>query len=71
MGSEMEQIFQETLLRKSEVLQRIGLSNSTFYNRIKDGVIKPGVPMGPRLRGWPQSEIAQYIQSCIAARGEK
>jgi predicted DNA-binding transcriptional regulator AlpA len=65
------QNFQEILLRKQEVLKRTGLSNSTLYNRIKEGVIKPGVPMGPRLKGWPQSEIAQYIQSCIAARGEK
>ena len=58
----------KALLRKREVLKRTGLSNSTFYNRIKQGVIKPGVPMGPRLRGWPESEIDGYIQSCIQAR---
>ncbi len=64
----MEQIRQESLLRKPEALRRVGLSNSTFYNRIKEGIIKPGVPMGPRLKGWPESEIAQYIQACIDAR---
>ena len=61
----------ETLLRKREVLRITGLSNSTFYNRIKEGVIPSGVPIGPRLKGWPASEIDAYIQSCIAQRDNK
>jgi predicted DNA-binding transcriptional regulator AlpA len=58
----------ETLLRKREVLRITGLSNSTFYSRIKDGVIPRGVPIGPRLKGWPASEIDAYVQSCITQR---
>ena len=61
----------EALLRKREVLRITGLSNSTFYNRIKEGVIPPGVPIGPRLKGWPASEIQAFIQSCIDARDNK
>ncbi|TAG47996.1 MAG: AlpA family transcriptional regulator [Betaproteobacteria bacterium] len=61
----------ETLLRKREVLRITGLSNSTFYNRIKDGVIPRGVPIGPRLKGWPASEIDAYVQSCIALRNSQ
>lgn len=71
----MQQLIQEALvtkheilLRKREVLRMTGLSNSTFYNRIKEGVLKPGVPIGPRMKGWPASEIDAYIQSCIAQR---
>ena len=64
----MAQFLNEALLRKREVLKLIGLSNSSIYNRIQAGVIKRGVPMGPRLKGWPASEIQAYIQSCIAAR---
>ena len=67
----MTQFLQEALLRKREVLRLLGISNGTFYNRIQAGVIKPGVPMGPRLKGWPRSEIQEYIQSCIAARDNK
>ena len=67
----MINLLQEALLRKREVLRLTGWSNSTFYNRIKEGVIKPGVPIGPRMKAWPASEIQAYIQSCIAARGEK
>lgn len=58
----------ETLLRKREVLRITGLSNSTFYNRIKEGLIPRGVPIGPRLKGWPASEIDAFVQSCIAQR---
>lgn len=68
MEFKMSQLVREALLRKHEVLRLTGLSNSTFYNRIKDGVIPPGVPMGPRLKGWPASEIDAYIKSCIEAR---
>ena len=66
----MALILQEALLRKRAVLKLTGWSNSTFYNRIKEGVIKPGVPIGPRMKAWPASEIQAYIHSCIAARDE-
>ena len=61
----------ETLLRKREVLRITGLSNSTFYVRVKEGVIPRGVPIGPRIKGWPASEIDAYVQSCIAQRDMK
>ncbi|MCX7279947.1 MAG: AlpA family phage regulatory protein [Burkholderiales bacterium] len=62
---------QQALLRKREVLKLLGISNSSFYAYIKKGLIKPGVPIGPRLRGWPESEILGFIESCIAARDQK
>jgi len=68
MGFKMTQFLQEALLRKHEVIRLLGICNSTFYARIQAGIIKPGVPMGPRLKGWPRSEIQEYIASCIAAR---
>lgn len=60
----------ETLLRKREVLRILGLSNSCFYARIKAGVLPRGVPIGPRLKGWPASEIDAYVQTCIAQRDD-
>lgn len=59
------------LLRKQEACGRLGISNSSFYVYIQNGWIKPGVPIGPRLKGWPEDEIDAYIQSCIAKRDEK
>lgn len=67
----MAQFSQEALLRKPEVLKLTGLSNSSLYNYIKAGKLKPGVPIGPRMRGWPASEIQEYVQSCINARDQK
>lgn len=67
----MAQISQESLLRKREILKLTGLSNSSFYNYIRAGILKPGVPIGPRLKGWPASEIQGYIQSCIASRDQR
>ena len=58
----------ETLLRRREVLRITGLSNSTLYSRIKEGTIPRGVPIGPRLKGWPASEIQKWVESCIAQR---
>lgn len=58
----------ESLLRKHEVLRLLGISNSSFYVFIKAGKIPSGVPIGPRMKGWPASEIETYIQSCIAKR---
>ena len=64
----MEITNQVTLLRTREVLKLTGLSNSSLYNYIKKGQIKPGVPLGPRMKAWPSTEIQAYIQSCIAQR---
>ena len=61
----------ETLLRKREVLRITGLSNSSLYVYIKRGLIKPGVPVGPRIRGWPETEINSFVAACIAARDQK
>jgi prophage regulatory protein len=61
----------EALLRKREVLRLLGISNSSFYAFIKAGKLPPGVPIGPRMKGWPASEIDAYIQSCIAKRDVK
>ena len=64
----MEEILRGALLRKPTILKLLGNSNSTFYNRINEGAIKPGVPIGKRIKAWPASEIQEYAQSCIDAR---
>lgn len=67
----MEQQFQEALIRKRRVLEMTGWSNSTLYNRIADGMFKPGVKVGPRMVAWPQSEVDAFIQARISERNEK
>lgn len=67
MASEIHQ----SLLRKREVLQITGWSNSTLYNRMSDGSFKRPVSIGPRLVAWPSSEVQAYVASCIAKRDGK
>jgi prophage regulatory protein len=56
------------MLRKKAVLQKLPFSNSTFYAYIKKGIIKPGVPIGPRMMAWPEDEIDAVVQSFIDKR---
>jgi len=58
----------ENLLRIKAAMARTGLTRSTFYNRIRAGAIPPGVPIAPRCKAWPESEIEAYVRTCIDAR---
>jgi len=46
-------------LRRKQVETRTGLSRSTIYQYIKDGVFPKPVPLGPRAVGW--LELADFL----------
>ncbi|MBE0624548.1 MAG: AlpA family transcriptional regulator [Burkholderiales bacterium] len=48
-------------LRRKQVETRTGLSRSTIYQYIKDGVFPKPVPLGPRAVGWLESEVSDWI----------
>ncbi|MHB1942819.1 MAG: helix-turn-helix transcriptional regulator [Acidiferrobacteraceae bacterium] len=48
-------------LRRKQVETRTGLSRSTIYQYIKDGVFPKPVPLGPRAVGWLESEVSEWI----------
>ena len=56
------------LLRFPEVRQRVGLSKSELYRRIKRGEFPRPVPLGQRARAWDSVEIDGWIRTCIEAR---
>ena len=64
----MSELVRRALIRKRQVLEMTGWSNSTLYKRIADGEFKPGVHIGPRMVAWPLAEVEAYIESRIAAR---
>lgn len=35
----------------------LGISRATFYRRLDDGTIAPGVKLGPNTRRWPKAYI--------------
>jgi len=58
----------ESLIRLREVKERVGLSRSAIYARIKIGTFPSPVPIGPRSIGFIASEIEQWIQARITDR---
>ena len=58
------------LLRKPVVLQALGLSNSTFYERIQTGLMPPGVSLGGRRVAWPDYEVEAVLKAMIAGKSQ-
>jgi prophage regulatory protein len=60
------------ILRFAQVEDRTGLKHSAIYERIGEGTFPRPVPLGPKARGWLESEITEWIEQRIAERdGEK
>lgn len=52
----------EKILRKPDVLERIGIKNSTLYEWIKRGGFPRQRILGPRAVGWRESDIEAWIE---------
>ena len=48
----------QRLIRFASVQETTGLSRSTIYVRIAEGMFPPAIPIGPRSVAWRESEIA-------------
>ena len=57
-----QSIYREpAFLRRKQVEARTGLSRSTIYQYVKDGVFPKPVPLGPRAVGWLESDVSVWI----------
>jgi prophage regulatory protein len=54
-----------TIERKAEVLNRLGLSRSTLYNKIQNGLWVPPISLGARAVGFIKHETDQLISAHI------
>ena len=54
-------------LRLPEVQRRTGLSRSTIYVRLEQGLFPRPVSLGGRAVGWIESEVDEWIRERIAA----
>ena len=59
---------QPQLTRKPEALARTGLSKSTLYNRINDGLFPSPISLGLRAVAFVASEVDTVIQAMIAEK---
>ncbi|MBO1518105.1 helix-turn-helix transcriptional regulator [Oceanisphaera pacifica] len=56
------------IIRLKEVMNKTGLSRSTIYRQIAEGVFPLSVSLGGKAKGWLESEVEAWILSRIAER---
>ena len=56
-----------TILRLPSVKESTGLSRSTIYARISQGIFPKPVKLGGRAVGWVQTEVQEWLQRQIEA----
>lgn len=61
----------QTIYRLSSVKFESGLSRSTIYLRIAQGLWTKPVSLGGRAVGWPASEVATLNASRIGGKSDK
>lgn len=53
------------ILRRPEVEKKTGLSRSTIYKYCSQGTFPSPICLGPRARGWVESDIDRWIDDKI------
>ncbi|MCU9846720.1 AlpA family transcriptional regulator [Defluviimonas sp. WL0024] len=56
------------ILRLPELKSLTGLSRSTIYAKIADGTFPVPIKLGARAVGWPEVEIAAWLEGRKADR---
>ena len=59
-----------TLLRRRHVEAESGLSRSTLYLRMSQGLWTTPVRIGPRAVGWPAGEVSALNAARIAGKSD-
>lgn len=59
-----------TVMRLPEVLAVLGVSRTTLYRWTQDGTFPRPITLGPRLVGWPASEVEDWVKNRQKDRDE-
>lgn len=59
------------IIRRQEVLELIGLSNTTIHNRIHEGLFPPPFSLGGNSVGWLNTEILQIQNAIVSSLPEE
>lgn len=57
-----------TIQRLLKAKEKLGISRSTFYAQIAQGLITKPIQIGLRAVGWPSNEIDAILNARIAGR---
>jgi len=64
-----ERIFyMNAFVRLQKVIEMMGMSRSTLYLRIKQGLMPPPVKLGERSSAWPEHEISAINAARLAQK---
>jgi prophage regulatory protein len=58
----------ERILRKPAVRDRVGLSDTTLWRRVRDGEFPQPIRIGKGLVGWLESEVDRWIAERAESR---
>jgi len=59
-----------TFLRLKKVIDAMGISRSTVYLRIRQGLMPPPVKIGERCSAWPNYEITAINAARVAQKSD-
>lgn len=51
-----------TLVRVNDAFNRLGMSKSSFYSKIKEGTIPPPIQISRRMAGYEAQEVDEVIK---------
>ena len=58
-----EPLTPESFVRLPDVIRHTGISRSTIYRRVADGVFPAPYSLGPRTSGWRWGELREWLES--------
>lgn len=50
------------ILRLPEVTVRVGVSRSTIYSWMSQGLFPQRIALGPRISGWAEDQIEKWLE---------
>lgn len=56
------------IIRLKDVIDTTGLSRSTVYKYIEEGIFPRPVPLGGRAVGWVEEEVTEWVLYRIEVR---
>lgn len=59
------------IIRTNEARASFGLAKSSFYDRVKKGLITPPISLGGRAKGYIASEIEAVLKAMVSGKSEK
>ncbi|PSW05048.1 transcriptional regulator [Photobacterium rosenbergii] len=59
------------LITIKEAREKFGLSKTTFYDRINNGLLPPPISIGGRSVRWIEEEISEVISALVSGKPEK